>query len=216
MSTAIRFDVHTFRACVDELIGTDQLLERVAQLLHHDQTPGLQDTALAKRPTRPAPPAPWNDHAAAVLLDIHAGARDVEANLTRLAFSRTLTRSGSDIHTRRALRNIPDLIAHCGALFPDHWVVASSTKQLLAWPRSCRLLLDEARWGEEPWTKAPGGLRCPHCQRRLLLAPGWDKEQQPPVWCIGCPVELEGDERAFPRRQWPADTWLGRLNETSA
>ena len=216
--TAIRWqDTDALRACVQELIGTDNLLARVTALLHHEVAPGMQEAgANMKPPKKAAPPSPWNDHAAALTLDIHAGARDIEANLTRLAHGRTTTRSGSDAHTRRALANIPDLLALCNERHGGHWIVTEGEKQLLRWPRECRAILDEARWGEEPWTKAPGGLRCPHCSRRLALAPGWDKEAAPPVWCRACPAEIEGDERARPHRQWASDTWIGLLNEPTS
>lgn len=207
-------DVDILRACVDELIGADRLLARVAGLLYDEAVPGPSELGQAKRAVKkPAAPAPWNDEAAGVLFVIHAGAREMEADLSRLLFGRRLSRSGSDAHTRRALLNIPDLVSAAVQRFPGHWVPAGAARQVLSWPRACRLILDEARWGEEPWTRAPGGLRCPHCARRLVLAPGWERESSPPVWCRSCPAELEGDEYPRPHRSWPAAAWIATLND---
>ena len=208
-------DIDSIRACIDELVGTDRLLERVAELVPEPGESGPKDRAgRGQGGTKvTGSPAPWNEEAAGLVFVIHAGARQVEADLTRLLFSRSLSRSGSDVHTRRALRNIPDLLAVAAERFPEHWAVRASARQVVSWPRSCRLLLDEARWGEEPWTRAPGGLCCPHCSRRLVLAPGWEREAEPPVWCRGCPVVLEDDERARPNRSWPAAGWIAVLNK---
>lgn len=211
-------DVEMARACVDELIGTDRLLERVAALVPEPSGSGPRDRAGRGQGGEKVigSPAPWNDEAAGLVMVIHAGAREVEGNLSWLLFSRLLHRSGSDVHTRRALRNIPDLLAAAAEKFPGHWSIRDGERQLRSWPRQCRALLDEARWGEERWTAAPGGLRCPHCDRRLVLRPGWERESEPPVWCRGCPVELEGDEFARPSRSWPADAWIATLNEGDA
>lgn len=210
-------DVDNLRACVDELIGTDRLLARVAGLLHAERTPGPAEVGKGKGGKKPVAPTPWNDEAAGVLFTVHAGARETEGDLTWLVFSRKLHRSGSDVHTRRALRQIPDLVQVASERFPEHWTVdvrnpRSAPRVLASWPRQCRLLLDEARRFEEPWTNAPGSLRCPHCGRRLVLAPGWDREPEPPVWCRQCPVRLDDDDPARVDRSWPATAWLATLN----
>jgi hypothetical protein len=212
----VRVDVETIRSCVDELIGRDRLLDRVAELIPEPGETGPRDrNGRGQGGTKViGSPAPWNDEAAGLVFTIHAGAREIEADLTQLLFSRRrLSRSGSDVHTRRALRNIPDLLAVATERFPGHWAGPYAARQLVSWPRACRLVLDEARWGEERWSSAPGGLRCPHCDRRLLLRPGWEHETDPPVWCRACPAELEGDEERFPSRSWPADAWIATLNE---
>ncbi|XBH23076.1 hypothetical protein V5R04_07675 [Jonesiaceae bacterium BS-20] len=53
-----------------------------------------------------------------------------------------------------------------------------------------RLLFDEALPGEQPWTEVPGDLRCPHCNNRLELQPGWQHHpEQTDVCCRRCKDE---------------------------
>lgn len=65
--------------------------------------------------------------------------------------------------------------------------VTDAAHDLTAWPVRIRAIFDEARPDEQPWTKAPGGLKCPHCERRLELAPGWrDRPENADVVCRSC------------------------------
>lgn len=209
-------DTTDLAACANELTaGPDRLLDRLRELLPDgtDTAPGYSDTG-PNHAKVTGSPAPWNDHIAGAFFEVHAGARRHESALTLLLFRRARYRGGSDRQTCEALQALPPLIEAATQQYPDHRVPREAARDLTAWPRAIRIALDEARYGEEPWTKAPGNLRCPYCDRRLVLAPGWDREHEPPVWCRACPHRLE-DEVGQRRvdRQWPAGAWLAVLQQ---
>lgn len=218
-----QIDTDELRACVDELVGHDRLLARIAEEIPQVDSTGNHDRHGRGQGTAKiiGSPAPWNEHAAELLLGIHAAARRHERGLTLVLFSRARFRSGSDTDTTACLRALPDLVTAAAEKFPDHQPIQTRhgatvnwrtvRRDLLAWPRQCRLLLDEARWGEEPWTRAPGDLSCPHCARRLILRPGWERDPAPHVWCLRCPATL--DDHGQPATlSWPADAWIAVLN----
>ncbi len=152
-----------------------------------------------------ASPPPWRQEAASLLFEIHAAVREHEATLVWLAFSGTRRRSGSDLHTRRAMRELPDLIMVCHDRFPLHNAPHRAAADLLGWPRRARVLFDEIRDDEQQPTKAPGRLFCTYCESRLLIEPGWQHNPTPHVWCPRC-RDSEGQVVS-----WPADAWLGVL-----
>ena len=146
-------------------------------------------------------PAPWNDEAAGLALEIHARVRQHERRLTARLFGRVTYRGSSDQITVELLRRLPDLIAAAG----DDQDATAAASDLTSWPRRCRSLLDEARAGEEPLARAPGGLTCPHCDRPLRLKPGWQYDNEPDVWCLRCPGS-DGQDIS-----WPPGAWLAVL-----
>jgi len=187
------------------------LLPRIQAWIPETGTTGNRDEH-GRHPKAPAAPAPWNDAAAALYLDIHAGIRAHERDLAYTALGVTRpARGGSDEQTLAALRRLPALIILAATRKPPaaKTAAARAARDLTAWPKACRRFLDEARPGEEPWTRAPGGLACPYCQRPLELAPGWDREPAPVLHCRTCPADP--DEPTGPRCKWEADAWLGAL-----
>lgn len=199
-------DLEELQACVAELLDRDLLLARVHLLLPDLDAGGWSD-GKQKLKKQPVAPTPWNDAAAGFVTDVHAGAREHESALTLLLFRSARFRGGADEATAGALRALPDLIlAAADRHGRQHHIPSEAARALRSWPRQARRLLDEARYGEEPWTRAPGGLRCPYCNRRLELRPGWDREPSPAIWCRRCPASEDHESRS-----WPADAWLAVL-----
>lgn len=206
---------------IDELTHPAGYLSRVARLVGIDGT-GLVDTSDTgstgggKKVT--GSPAPWNDTAAGWLFDVHAGARRHEAQLrAELAF-RPTARSSSDRSTVLALHALPAL---CAALLDraarqdlDVRLVERTIRDASTWTREARRILDDdARPGDAAPTHAPGGLKCPHCARRLVLKPGWQHEAAPSVWCLRCPASVDDDHPRGQDLAWDADAWLALLQD---
>lgn len=210
--TPHRPDRDQLEACASELAGPpDRLLHRLRLLL--EPTGSIMRERTGKPPKISGSPAPWDDAVAGLLFDIHAGARGHETGLTLLLHNAARYRGESDANTAACLLRLPDLILAAYDRDPHHPSHRRAARDLLAWPRRVRAVLDEARKDEEAWTRAPGRLTCPYCERRLLLKPGWEHEWNPPVWCRSCPARLEGEEgRAVVHREWPAGAWLAVLN----
>jgi len=150
-------------------------------------------------------PAPWNNDAAGLLFAIHAGAREHETNLRWLAGWPARVRGGSDAMTRAALRNLPDLIELTNGARASTWPRDAFTA-LAGWPRQARVLFDEVRDDEKAPTKAPGGLSCPYCDKRLIIEPDWALKPAPILWCPSKGCAVDGA-----RLEWPADEWIGAL-----
>lgn len=190
-------------ACAETL----ELLPRLAELIPEPTNTANDDTPRGKRVHAPLP---WNEPAAGLYYEIHADARTFERNLTLRLFKRATYRPGTDDHTREVITRLPDLIAHahdCG-LDPKADQLDTMTRTILRWPVQVRAILDEARPDETPWTRAPGNLVCPYCDRALWLSPGWQKAQgQVDVICRTC----HDDTGAL--RRWAPNAWLARLQE---
>lgn len=183
---------------------TTNLLPRVRALIPHTSNK-IDESQIGGRAD--VHRIPWNGPAANLALDIAATARRHETALTLLLFQRAKFRGMTDRDVDDAINRLPVLVDH--AVAQDHGenpVVADTVKDLHRWGRQCRRLLDEARDDETPWTKAPGDLRCPWCDNRLELAPGWQHAPEgADVMCRRC-VDARG---AWLR--WPPTAWLAVL-----
>jgi hypothetical protein len=199
-------DVTDLRVQVDELIGLlTQLRAEIGQPARRDQENHVKTKI-------PASPAPWNDLVANLVYDVEAGARDHESKLLWIAFSQQRHRPPTVAGSTRSLRELPDLIAHVERQFPERKAPRHAEADLRTWGRECRLLLDQARAGDERPCQAPGGLVCPVCERPLWLPAGWDTVQVSKVraYCLTC-----RDENGR-RLDWAADAWIGALNGGAA
>lgn len=197
-------DIHT---AIADLTGRDRLYPRLAQLIPEHDT--VLEATIGSHKKHLAPPIPWNEPAAMLYMDIHAGARDHETTLTLLLFGKATFRGGADKLTIEALERLPVLFdAAWDRGLWDRPAVQHAARTTAAWPVQVRRLLDEARPHEVPWTRAPGNLTCPHCSRPLFLPPAWQYAgDQAEVVCRN--PECRDEDGA--RRQWPAGAWLGRL-----
>lgn len=158
--------------------------------------------------TRPATVhrIPWNGQAAGVFYDIHAQVRRYESALTVLLFQKAKYRGGDDENTFDAIGRLPVLIAHAiDKGHEQHGDVTDAARLLgTTWPRECRRVLDQLREDEQPWTTAPGDLRCPYCDGALELAPGWSQApDSADVWCRRC-LDPNGQ-----RYRWSPSVWTG-------
>lgn len=154
---------------------------------------------------------PWNTPAADLYFDIHAAARRYEAALALKLWGKVTFRPGTDAVTREVLDRLPVLVGHAIAAGHDDTGVIDPANDLGTWPARIRAMLDEARPDEQPWTKAPGGLTRPHCERRLELAPGWrDRPEATDVVCRSC----RDDEGRWYR--WALATWTAVLRHHDA
>lgn len=194
-------------------------LERIHQLLP-EPTTGLIDSSNGTHTTTKVTgsPAPWNDDAAGLLFDIHAGARRHEQQLRNLLGYRPIHRTGSDRSSRLALHNLPALVdqVHHHATASNDSLLARianrTTDDVSSWCREARRILDiDPPASERRNTPAPGGLRCPDCNRRLVLKHGWQFDNAPAVWCLRCPANTDDDHPNGITQSWPADAWLGVL-----
>ena len=168
-------------------------------------------TARTKRPSQPLPiPAP-----ALTALAIAQTARAHRFTLTARLFNRASYQPLTDVATHNAISALPHLIANAR----DHYgdadpYVGQIAADLLAWPRQARAILDELRADEQPWTKAPGALFCPHCNETLYLPPGWAEQRDrrgnitSDVWCRRCSDDDGQNLR------WAPSQWTGRVLAT--
>lgn len=198
-------DLDTVDSDTHDLIG---YLPRLTELLHE---PTLTRSDGSTHRKISGSPAPWNAEPAAILTDIHAGARDLEQSLSLLARQHRYLRGGADQVTVTALRRVAALIRLTAPY--GYRLSADAARALSHWARACRRVLDEQRRGEEPPTRAPGGLRCPtildsgqYCDRPLLLPPGAANLRAPAVYCPACRDD-EGHPVSFP---W--DVWVAVVN----
>lgn len=135
-------------------------------------------------------PAPWNEPAGSLLMDIHAASRQCADALSAALSEPARPRGSTDAGTMIAL----DYCAHSAERLhrrePDNPIPAAVARRLTTLAVRCRELLGQLKPGEEAWTRAPGGLTCPNqredgseCGEPLWLAPGWSREEKPPVFC---------------------------------
>ena len=88
----------------------------------------------------------WNSQAAMLILDIHAGVRELETNLRYAVTGVVRSRGGSDGNTARALAS---LIAMCAAA--DYAAVVIVCRKLESWAWRARMILGDV----EPFARLP-------------------------------------------------------------
>jgi hypothetical protein len=106
----------------------------------------------------------WNPIVAMVIMDVHAGARELEQNLRYRSSGVLRTRGGSDGNTHAALGAIVSLAAGAGDA-----ELRDASRQVQRWVWRARLALGEL----EPWVhvpRLPGRpvARCPYCSYQTL------------------------------------------------
>lgn len=149
---------------VDHLVRPGGLLDQLETLLPEQ----VADPAAARRHKLAGSPPPWHADAAAVLLDIHEGARRLEASLRRAVSGRLGDRrGGSDHNTRAALKSCVRL----AEAIADEDAVRAAARIVARWVTSARQLrdIDQAdRW--EPLPRQPGMLppACDYCRTYSL------------------------------------------------
>lgn len=173
---------------VDAAEDLSLLYTRIGRLTTEPRTPGVDDgtgRGAGGGKKISASPAPWNDQAAGWIFDVHAGTREHQTNMAWLTYGHVIRQASSaDTITHKVIRLLPDMIDLCWSRYGNHRYALDAERDLHAWGRRGRQILDEVRPQEEPWTKAPAGIRCPYCQRPLRLKPGWQHEAEPLFWCM--------------------------------
>lgn len=199
------------------LIHPTGYLTRIRRLLPEPGTPGQSESSTSHKVI--GSPAPWNDEAAGILFDVHAGARQHEKRLrVELGFG-SLRRGPTDRATRAALFALADLVraAHTRHLDSARPEVERTARDLNRWARICRRILDDdPNPNDITVTHAPGNLKCPGCGRRLVLKPGWQYEQSPSLWCLRCPDSRDDDNPHGVDLSWPATEWIAMLQDDTA
>lgn len=149
---------------VDHLVRPGGLLDKLEALLPEQVT---DPSSGGTRRKVAGSPAPWNGAVAAVLLDIHEGARRLEAALRQAVTGRLGERRGaSDANTRAALRSIVRLAEGLGEDAASY-----AARTVARWVRAAQQLrdIDQAdRW--DPLPRQPGMLppACDYCQTYSL------------------------------------------------
>lgn len=110
------------------------------------------------------PLASWNTPAAMLVLEIHAGVRELETSLRHRLTGIRRVRGSSTENTVRALENLPALCA--GSDVKDCRIVLQT---LDAWSWKARLVLGD----DEPFSRLPRMVGqseplCPYCHRTTL------------------------------------------------
>jgi hypothetical protein len=110
------------------------------------------------------PLASWNSQAALLLLEIHAGIRELETDVKYQLSGRVRSRGGSDGNTFAALDGLAGLVATA-----DYTTAQTIARKLENWAFRARLVLGEvepfSRLPRLPGQKEPA---CPYCQSRTL------------------------------------------------
>lgn len=191
---------------------TVQLLRRVNELIVEADASSLgPQPGGGKVSKRSVFPAPWNTPAGHMFTTVAQRARDHEMNLALLVFGAVRYRGTSDDNTFAAIERLPVLIT--AAVRNDlgrHQYVTAAVASLAGWPARLRAFLDEdpEDGDPQPWTRAPGDLRCPHCKRPLWLRPGWQHEGLGArIYCQRCRDE------AGALLSWESSVWLGVLQQ---
>jgi len=191
----------------DLAVLVEEIVELHRELSAEISQPTRRDVETHARSAVSASPAPWNDEAAGWVLTVEAGARDHEQMLTRIAFNGPSIRATTTAGSLLALRHLPWLIGHVQDAHPARKAARHAANDLAAWARQGRILLDQAKPGDEPWTNAPGSLTCPHCDKPLYLPPGALNQTRPSIYCVSC-----RDDNGR-RIEFDNLTWLGVLNQ---
>lgn len=154
---------------VDHLVRPGGILDQLAALLPEPVADPSTGTTSHHKVT--GSPAPWHAEAAAALLDVHEGARRLEASLRRDVSGRLGERRGSSAdNTRAALKSIVRL---CEALDDDQ--VKDAARIVARWVTSARQLRDidlADRW--EPLPRRPGTLP-PPCDYCATFSLRWNR-----------------------------------------
>ena len=157
-------------------------------------------------------PAPWNEPAGSLLLDVHAASRQCADALSRALGEPARPRGSTDAGTVIALDSCALNARRLHETDPYSELPSAVARRLSTLAYRCRELLGCLRPGEEQWTRAPGELRCPNlvqpgveCGEPLWLAPGWSREAQPAVYCrSGRPSCTLDDGSPY---SWPYGAW---------
>jgi hypothetical protein len=163
-------DLQSMRIDVFELTKPNGLLDQLEALLPEPVQDATTGTGSHHKVT--GSPAPWHPEAAAVLMEVHAGARELEDDLRHaLGFARRWAgrakdprpgpRGNSDENTLTALIAIPDLAAAAGEPHSGR-----ASKAVARWVTGAREVGDIGL--SEPWTpvrRIPGAPApaCPYC-----------------------------------------------------
>lgn len=158
-------------------------------------------------------PAPWNEPVGALLLDVHAAARQLADALSAAAGERRRPRGSTDAGTMIALDECVRLARRLHAADPLSPALEAAGRRLATLAFRCREALDQLRPGEERWSRAPGGITCPNivgaaqfeCGADLWLAPGWQHDAEPPIFCRSGRAECTLDDGA--PYSWPYGAW---------
>jgi hypothetical protein len=108
--------------------------------------------------------ASWNTQVAMLVLEVHAGIRELEANLKYAVSGHVRERGGSDANTARAIASVVALAAAAG-----DYELRSVLRQVEAWGWRARLALGHS----EPLQQLPrqpgqSAARCPWCGKATL------------------------------------------------
>jgi len=158
-------------------------------------------------------PAPWNEPIGALMMDIHAASRQCADALSAQLGEPVRPRGSTDAGTMIALDQCALNARRLHERDPENPIPEAVARRLRTLAFRCREALGQVRPGEERWSRAPGGLFCPNklpdgkeCNEPLWLAPGWQREAKPPIYCLSgrdsC-VRENGDPYS-----WPWDAWF--------
>lgn len=144
-------------ADIDRLL---QLLPDLAALLPEPVADPTSGTSSRHKVS--GSPAPWHAEAAAVLFDVHAGARALEDKLLEIVTGRTPRgRGSSDANTRAALEAIPDLAAAAGE--PHDRYAAGQVARWLRCAEEIRDVDARDKWTPVPTIPGHAPPPCPYC-----------------------------------------------------
>ena len=195
---------------IRDLTRPDGYLDRVRDLLAEPATHRIGESQHVRHEVIGSP-APWNDEAAGLLFEVHAGARRHEAVLRIALGHLRRARGNSDGATLIALATLPDLIA---AAHPTHPTPAEkAAADVRRWCRLARQVLDDDMREDDrhrQTTKAPG-IKCPYCQRPMVLRHGWQYDEKPAVWCLRCPSTITEESPKPTDLMYEASAWLGMV-----
>lgn len=196
-------DIETLYATAREV--TTDLLPRLAALIPDKGTP--LESQIGSHGKALAAPLPWNEPVAMLYYEIHGDARKLESALTLRLFGHITYRPGADHHTTDCINRLPVLIAHARDKDIDPADVEQIARTVAGWPARIRRQMDEALPGEEQWARAPGGLKCPYCDKALQVPPGWKHATDIVLTCRRC-KDADGNHHS-----WAPDLWLGQLED---
>jgi hypothetical protein len=141
----------------DDVAAMEALLERLEEELpEKKKNPhGGHGSAKGGHP----PLTSWNTQVAMLVMDIHAGVRELETDLRYAIAGTVRVRGGSDGNTTRSLRALPGLCAGS-----DHAAVQLACKKLEGWIYRAQLILgDVAPFSRLPRLPGQGEPVCPFC-----------------------------------------------------